>query len=245
MIAKTIVITRALGDDGELRQALQEYGYNVIHEPTTEIFLHHTARAGLELALLDEPDAVLLTSVHGARALALLTELRDVFLLCVGQKTADVAMELGFHRVCMAGENVERMMDYIASAYDDAARFLYVSGAHISVDIGASLASLGMEFSRVVAYEAVAMDAISDTLSEQLRRGQIDAITFFSSRTAEIFLALADEQNLLPYLEKIDAFCLSEKVAAIAAKTNWKSISCAPEPTLVSLVADVNNACAL
>jgi uroporphyrinogen-III synthase len=242
MKAKTIVITRALGDDGELRHELQEHGYHVIHEPITEIFLRHYARIDIEKALQDEPDAVLITSVHGARSMAMLTELRDVFLLCVGQKTADVATELGFHRVCMAGENVERMIEYISGAYDDDARFLYISGEHISVDLGAALASLGMEVSRVVAYEAIAMDTISDTLTEQLKRGQIDSITFFSARTAEIFLALADAQNLLPYLEKIDAFCLSERVSAIASGAKWKTICSARQPTLASLINSVDNA---
>lgn len=236
MANETIVITRTLGDEGELRDALQEAGYHVIHEPLTEIFLHDMAQEELANVLIDSPDAVLITSQHGVQSLALLTELRDISLLCVGEKTAEIAENLGFSRVYMAGENVERMIDYILEAYGDDARFLYVSGENISVDLGEILAISGMQVARIVAYEAVAAEALSDTLLEQLKRGQIDAVTFFSSRTAEIFLALAEKHNILENLNKIDSFCLSENVAKMAENANWQKIYSADAPTLNSLI---------
>ena len=236
MANETIVITRALGDEVELRDGLQDAGYHVICEPLTEIFLHHTAQAELANVLINSPDAVLITSQHGVQSLALLTELRDIPLLCVGEKTTEIAENLGFSRVCMAGENAERMIDYILGAYGDDARFLYVSGENISVDLGEILGISGMQVARVIAYEAVATEALSDTLLEQLKRGQIDAITFFSQRTAEIFLALAAEHNTLENINKIDAFCLSKNVAEVAENANWRKVYSANEPTLNSLI---------
>ena len=111
---KIIVVTRALGDEGEMLHLLQDAGYHAIHEPITEIFLEHTARSELANALRSNPDAVLITSAHGARALALLSEVRDIFLLCVGEKTGEIAADLGFTRVCVAGENVDKMLEYIS-----------------------------------------------------------------------------------------------------------------------------------
>jgi uroporphyrinogen-III synthase len=246
---KTIVITRALGDEGELRDALQESAYHIIHEPLTEILLQHTARFDVEQAISDDPNAVLITSQHGITALSLLTENRDVFLLCVGEKTAEIASNLGFLNVSVAGENVDTMIDYITSGYDDDARFLYVSGEHISVDLSEILAISGMQVLRVVVYEAVAALSLSDTLIEQLKRGQIDAISFFSSRTAEIFLMLAKEHNILNNLEKIDAFCLSKNVADAAENAtenaSWRNVYSADEPTLASLLNCVDSVYAI
>ena len=48
-MSKTILVTRAKGDEHELAEALQELGHAVIHEPLTEIFLNHTMRAHIEL----------------------------------------------------------------------------------------------------------------------------------------------------------------------------------------------------
>lgn len=239
---RTIVITRPKGDEAVLRDELMERGYHVIHEPLTEIFLRHTARIEVEQALLDEPDAIIITSKHGAQSLALLTELRDMFLLCVGEATANIAIQLGFDRVSVAGGTVEGMIDYILDCYDEDSRFLYISGENISVDLGEALGIRGMSLSRVVTYDAVPAESLSDTLVEQLRRGQIDALTFFSQRTAQIFLSLAEKSDVLATLEKIDAFCLSGAVAATAEIAGWQGIYSPDKATLASFVTCIDNA---
>ncbi len=47
-----------------------------------------------------------------------------------------------------------------------------------------------METHRLVVYEAIATPQLSDTLIEQLRRRQLDAVTFMSPRAANIFTTL-------------------------------------------------------
>lgn len=179
MSGETIVITRPKGDEKSLTEALQARGYRVIHEPLTEIFLRHNERQAVHQALLSEPDAVIVTSRHGVHALALLSELRDAYLLCVGEATAQAAHSLGFTRVAAARGNAGNLIELIMQGYDIESRFLYISGAHTRVDIEAELGARGMEIERLVLYEALAAPQLSDTLVEQLRRGQIDAVTFF------------------------------------------------------------------
>src|SRR5947207_3443706 len=118
-MSKTILITRAKGDEAPLAEALQERGYYAIHEPLTEIFLNHTLRAPMEQLLETAPDAIIVTSKHALQALALLTEVRDEYVLCVGEATADEALSQGFTRVGAAGGTVESMIDYIRGAYDE------------------------------------------------------------------------------------------------------------------------------
>lgn len=239
-MTKTILITRPKGDEHELTHELQMLGHRVIFEPLTEIFLDHTLRGELEFQLADEPNAILITSKHAAQALALLTELRDMFLLCVGEATMDCAQSLGFTRVESAGGDLEHMIDYIQGAYDDDARFLYISGAHIRSDLPLILQSLGFACARLIAYEAVASEALSDTLIEQLKRGQIDAVTLFSARNATIFCDLLERAHISAATQVLDAFCLSDEVAASADACEWKNLITAQKPTLASLVASVD-----
>ncbi len=242
MADRTIVITRPLGDEIILRDELLERGYRVIHEPLTEIFLRHDLRLNVEHALLTDPDAVLITSKHGVQALALLTDIRDMFLLCVGEATANIATQLGFDRVSVTGESSEHMIDYILDCYDEDARFLYISGEDISTDLGESLATRGMQVDRIAVYQAIATETLSDTLVEQLKRGQINAFTFFSTRTAQIFLALAEKAGVTQNLQKIDAFCLSESVENAIKPELWQKTHSSDKPTLASMVASIDNA---
>ena len=240
-MSKTILITRPKGDEYELTHELQTLGHHVIHEPITEILLDHTLRGEVQHLLMTDPAAIIITSKHAVQALALLTEIRDVYLLCVGEATADMAHSMGFTRVEAAGGDLERLIDYIRGAYDEDAHFVYISGAHIRSDLPLILQSFGYGCERLVAYEAVASLALSDTLVEQLKRGQIDAVTFFSARNARIFCELLKLADLGSATLLLDAVCLSEEVASSARACAWQKVLVADEPTLASLVECVDN----
>ena len=240
-MTRTILITRPRDDGDDLAEALHERGFRVIHEPLMEIFLRHTERHALEQALLEEPAAVIVTSKNGVRALAALTELRDASLICVGEATADAALSAGFLRTADAGGNVQKLVEFIAAAYDEESRFLYVSGEQVRIDIGAALKTRGMQTERLALYEAIAAEQLPDTLIELLKRGQIDAVTFFSPRTAEIFAELLERNRLQSAASRMDAFALSEAVAEALAALPWKAVHTAREATLASVVECVDN----
>lgn len=239
---KTVLITRARGDEESLTDALHDAGLNVIHEPLTEIILLHTARAPLESALEHDPDAVLVTSRHGVRALASLTPLRDLPLLCVGEATLQAALSLGFHRATATGETADDMIEYVRSAYDDGATFLYPSAEHVNTDLVEAVAQHGMSVERVVVYEAQEVEELSDILQEHIRNGQIDAVTFLSQRAAKIFTGLAKKAELSGQCQDIKACCMSDNVAAGLTTTAWKDITIARKPTLASIAECVDNA---
>jgi len=241
-MSKAVLITRGMGDDEELRELLHASGHRVIHEPLTEIFLKHTARAELSHAIASEPDAIIVTSRYGARALAALSEIRDMMLLCVGESTGAIATSMGFSRVCVAGRTVQELVDYIADAYDGGARFLYASAEHVRADLTKWLSGFQMQVTRIVLYEATASEALSDTLVEQLKRGHVDAVTFLSSRSSEIFMSLLTKAGCDEAIGSMEAFCLSDTVAEPLKSAGWKNIYIADEPTLASLAQSVDNA---
>jgi len=242
MTGETILITRPKGDEIALTEALQSLGYHVIHEPLQEIFLRHYERQALGKALMDEPDAVILTSRHGAQALALLTELRDLPLLCVGEATEQAAQSQGFTRTSTGGGNVQNLINIILDAYDPGSRFLYASGEQVRTDISAALIAEGMQAERFILYEAIASEQLSDTLTAQLRRGQIDAATFLSQRAARIFIDLLDRADLSPAMAPMQAFALGEAIAEPLESGDWRGIHISDEATLASLVECVDNA---
>lgn len=238
---RTILITRPKGDEQGLVSALQEGGYRVIHEPLMEILLQHHERYNVTRALVEEPDAVLVTSRHGVQALSLLTEIRDPFLICVGEATERAAQSIGFTRTASAGGSARQLLDYVLSAYDEGSRFVYVSGDHVRVDLAEELGEAGMRVERIVTYEARAATELSDILVEHLRRGQIDAVTFLSHRTATIFMELLEKQEIAEAVAGVRAFCMSEAVADALEEWPWKSIHVAPDATLASLVNSIDN----
>lgn len=240
----TIVITRPKGETDALQELLHGRGLRVIHEPLSHIALKSAAQAMLAEAIAANPDAVLVTSRHGVQALAALSELRDLALLCVGEATARVAMSAGFLRVSAAGGTVRQMLEYIMQSYDQGSRLLYVCGEHVRMDLAELLTRQGFPTGRITVYEAWAARNFSDVFAEQLKREQVDAVTFLSPRAAQIFTALARQAGLEHTLSRLRAFALSDAVAKALPRGVWQEIHVAEKPTLASLAASIDNVAA-
>jgi uroporphyrinogen-III synthase len=238
---KTILITRPQGDEHGLVSTLQSSGYHIIHEPLMEIMLRHHERYNVHRALMEEPDAILVTSRHGVKALAILTEIRDPFVICVGEATARAAESAGFLRTSTAGGSARQLMEHVLSCYDESSRFVYISGDHVNTDLGEELGQAGMRVERIIAYEANAAETLSDTLVEQLRRKQVDGVTFLSQRTARIFMSLLEQQDLTDSTEGMHAFCMSQAVADTLERWPWQGIHVAQNATLASIVKSIDN----
>ncbi len=240
-MSKTIVVTRPKEERDGLGEMLHQRGFSVVYEPLSRILLQHTAAAPLSAALEHDPAAVLVTSRHGVHALAALSELRDLPLLCVGEATAGVASSAGFTRVTTAGGTTQQMIEYILSSYDLESRFLYVSAEHVRSDLAEILARQGMLTQRVVVYESLEATQFSDVFCEHLKRQHIDAITFLSQRTAKTFMTLVTKAKLKTQLSGVAACCFSDTVAEPLAKAKWRSVFVAQKPTLASLVECIDN----
>lgn len=238
---KTVLITRPKGNEHGLVNALQASGYRVIHEPLMNIMLQHHERYNVHRAIMEEPDAVLVTSRHGVEALSLLTDIRDSFLVCIGEASMRAAQSFGFTRISAAGGSARQLMQHVLASYDEGSHFVYISGDHVRTDLAVELSEAGMQVERIVAYEAAAAERLSDILTEHLRRGQLDAVTFLSQRTASIFMELLEKEDIAGTVAGMRAFCMSEAVADALDEWPWKSIHVAPDATLASLVNSIDN----
>jgi uroporphyrinogen-III synthase len=133
------------------------------------------------------------------------------------------------------------LAEYIACAYDEEAHFLYAAGAHIQVDLDGLLKEKGLQVEKLVLYDAHAAEALADTLVEQLKRQQIDAVTFMSQRTAQIFTRLLAQAGIEETSARLHAFCLSDAVARPLEALRWKAVHTPHEATLASMVECIDN----
>lgn len=242
MDTKTVIVTRPQDESDALTEMLHEHGYRVIHEPLTRVFLRHTVQPDVARAVSADPDAVIVTSRHGVHALAALTEMRDLSLLCVGEGTAKAAASVGFDRVRVTGGNVHQLLEHVLSSYDQGARFFYPSAEHVRMDVAGALIRQGMQAERLVVYEAVAAQRFSDTFLEQLKRQPMDAALFLSQRVAQIFVTLLAKNKLEDSLADMQACAMSDTIAGALKDAPWQGVHVAQQPTLASLVACVDNA---
>jgi len=183
-------------------------------------------------------DAVALTSVNGARALAERSELGGLLglpLYAVGRRTAAAAPE-GFVHVNVAGGDGEALVALLREKMPRGSRILHVCGEDRAVDLGAALVGDGLSVALFELYRARAADHFSPATVAALKGRQIDAALHFSLRTATTVVNRARQAGVAGELASIDHFCFSKSVAAPLIAAGWRA-KVAHEPTEEGLFA--------
>jgi uroporphyrinogen-III synthase len=233
-----ILITRPVEDSGAFAAALRARGHSCDIEPMLVIAPAPEAKGPLDLAGVQ---AVLFTSANGVRAFAALSENRALPVFAVGEASAQAARAAGFAQVESAAGDVEDLTRLVAARLDPAKGALFHGAAReVAGDLKGALESHGFEVQREVLYEARAAAALSPGVRTSLANGEIDAVSFFSPRTAETFVALAREAGVTPALAKCDALCLSIAVAQAVRVLSWRSVRVAARPNQDALLESID-----
>ncbi|WAC29105.1 uroporphyrinogen-III synthase [Ancylobacter sp. SL191] len=236
-----ILVTRPQPDAEATAARLAAAGLSALVDPLLIV------EPVLEAALPAGPlDAVALTSVNGARALAARPELSALTrlpLYVVGRRTAAVAPE-GFADLHVAGGDGAALVELIRRSLPRGARVLHVAGEDRAVDLGAALAGDGIGVELFVIYRAVPAPALALETCAALVAGQIDAAFHFSPRTAATLVACAQAADraggpaagLCAALARVQHLCFSANVAAPLAGAGWPT-RLADSPTEEGLFA--------
>lgn len=204
-----VLITRPAEDATGLLSALEARGYQGLLEPMLSI--QPIAGATVDL---DGCQAILFTSANGVRALAALTDRRDLRVIAVGPASAREARAVGFGDVTTAGGDVSALADSVRKTLkpEDGALF-HAAGSVTAGDLAGSLEADGYTLRRVPLYRAEPATRLSEACRAALDENRLAAVTFFSPRTGGVFVRLLMEEGRAPRARTVSAVCLSPAVA--------------------------------
>jgi uroporphyrinogen-III synthase len=192
-----------------------------------------------EPAGLAPPSAFLFTSRNAVRALARWPSARAwrALPVCVvGGATAALARAAGYTDVRVAGGNAAALADLArADLAGCKGTILYPAAHDRAADLAAMLDGFAVE--TVEAYRAVAATGIERGIADLIRAGAIEGATFFSPRSASIFVDLIGQARLRDGLRGCRLFALSEAVARPLAALPAAGTSIAARPDEESLFA--------
>jgi uroporphyrinogen-III synthase len=218
-----ILLTRPENASPRTKARLEAEGHKVLVDPL--LALRFFPPEKLFGAL---PDAIVITSSNGARAIAQhphLAELLKFPVWTVGGRTSAAVRELGFS---VAGEapDVARLADHLRT--ETAKSFLYLAAENRAGELSELLPQHRVE--TVVVYRAVPSTALSPATIEALRAGRIAHVLHYSRRLTETYLQLARSAGISREALAPGQLCLSEQVAAPLVDAGAKNIRVAEEP---------------
>jgi uroporphyrinogen-III synthase len=227
-----VLITRPEAEAAALAAELGARGHQALVQPLLAIV---PTGAAVDLAGVQ---AVLATSANGVRALAAATPARRLPLYTVGDATARVARACGFTDVASAAGDVAALVAVVVSACrPEGGRLLHAAGADIAGDLQAMLRAKGFAVERAVLYRAAPAAALDPQIADAFKAAGIDAVLFFSPRTARTFAKLASVAGVATALGTTAAICLSRAVAAEIEALRWRTVKIADRPDRAALIA--------
>ncbi len=221
-----VLVLRAREDAERTAAKLRAMGFAPLISPVLEI-------AATKAAIPHGPfDAALATSPKGVEHAPPLA----LPLHVVGARSAQIARELGW-RAELVGADAAQLLAQIRARYEAPARFLYLAGRDRKKDLETGLRAAGHRTTVVETYAAHAAGALSPEAQEALAQRRIAAALHYSRRSAEIFLALAQEAGLAETLRGIEHLALSQDAATPLECSLEQSVHIAKQPDEEHLLA--------
>ena len=228
-----VLITRPRADAEALAARIHALGHTTFVEPLIDIVFVD----GQPLDLMGV-QALAFTSANGARAAARRTTNRAIPIVAVGPTTAAEARAQGFTTVSESTlEGVEGLTRHVqANLKPSTGILLHITGTVTAGDLRGALTAHGFTARTERLYEARAAETLTGALTAELKAGLVDAAAFFSPRTAALFAALIEAENLAPACRGMTALTLSQPVANALRPLGFRRIRVAAEPTADALL---------
>jgi uroporphyrinogen-III synthase len=222
-----ILVTRPRAEGEEIAARLAEMGHQALLAPLLEPRFFEGPEP-----VLDDVQAILATSANGVRALIRRTPRRDVPVFAVGPQTAEEAVKAGFVEVRNADGDAVALAEAASRWARPEAVLLHVCGEDAPGTLADALTARGFAVRRTVLYAMTAAKDLPHQARTALAEGRLDAVMFFSPRTARLFLTLAQG---LP-LAGLTAFCISPATAGALASGIFAQVRVAERPNQAAML---------
>jgi uroporphyrinogen-III synthase len=208
-----------------------------IFEPMTDI-VHFP----INTAEFEEYGGIIMTSMNAAVSLGLNAPARallaDKPFYCVGEHTKQKILSLGAQNVAIctptATQLAKEMLKGDKVSLNEGKKLLYMRGRDVTLDMKVALSEDDKNekycnrVDQIVCYEARAVERFSPNIAEALAPKDVGLITFFSKRTAEVFVklwnqALEKDCEYKDAMDGVKALCISQDVAACVHELFGKS----------------------
>ncbi len=221
-----VLLTRPEIDARATASVLRDLGHEVIIDPVLDIRFADAVKPAF-----DGVSHWLATSRNGVRALAHFDAGRSVPLLAVGSSTAALASKMGFATVHDADGDVSDLVRLVRQQVPPEGSILFhAAGSEVTGDLAAALSVFGYDVRRQVLYAAVPADTLRPETVAALDDRAIDAVLFYSPRSAACFAGLVAASGKLDECSSVTACCISQRAAEALQNVSFRRVLAAPRP---------------
>lgn len=230
----TILVTRPFEEAKSTAEKLENMGHTVITAPMIII-------EPVSFEIPEDDRSLVITSKNGARLGLANIGNKERPIFAVGEQTAQEARALGFSNITVGPGTARQLIPVLLEAgISHKRKYAYLCGNVVSYNIADALEAEGIDAVNTVTYQSREIRSFSAGVQEALEAGEIHTTLFYSPRAATTFEEATAEYGRSDWLGKMDAVCLSERVAANLIGP-WRSVRHAIIPTEKALFSLIGN----
>ena len=226
-----ILITRPQPDANDYAKRVEAAGFKTLVEPVLRV-------EPLPFAVPDTDayDGLVFTSTNGVR---LSPPGFDAGLpvYCVGKKTANEATAKGFTNVVSADGDAAALSALLKEKAHGQ-KLLHIHGKHVG---GGGVKGASIE--DLIVYQTNRIPNLSPSCIRALKEKRIQAVTFFSARTARTFINLIQKHDLLETLGAIKLLSISDSVLSSVRTYRWAGTYTSETPDAIGMLTLIKGVC--
>jgi uroporphyrinogen-III synthase len=219
-----VLITRPESEALDFARDVAACGFEPLICPVLEI-----EAAPYDAVDCHEYDGVIFTSTNG---LKFFTAPPRMAAYCVGAQTAALATAQGY-TVAAAAATAETLAQELSKCKP--MKLLYVRGRDVAVDLAAALHDFSL--TPLIVYSANPAPSFAFALRTVLEKNKIHAVSFFSKRSAKIFMETIAKEKLEAALADIRALCISQSVLEYVRPECWREVYVSETPDRAGMQA--------
>jgi uroporphyrinogen-III synthase/DNA-binding transcriptional MerR regulator len=230
---RSILVTRPEPAGSELAARLRREGFETHLAP-----LSRYVPVDADLGVSVDCQALVFTSAQGVAQYPPPPQSRDTTVFAVGAATAEAAQQAGFAHVIAAGGDVRDLAQTLIARKSDLGlqAVLHISGEDTAEDLGQLLADSGIAVHRRIVYRTEFIEQLPPEVERALVESKIDTVLLFSARAAQHWLKILSREDLRAASAKLEAVCLSDRVAAELRGTPWRAVKVARTPQVEAML---------
>jgi uroporphyrinogen-III synthase len=220
-----VVLTRSSEEASASARRLTALGFTTLFAPALAI------RSTGEDPPKGAYDALIATSAAAFTVLPAerYSGLASLPLYVVGERTAEVAARIGLSAPRAIAPGAAVLAALVCDKLPQRARALYLAGRDRVAGLEETLAAAGHRLTVCEIYEAQAREAWTDEEAAAFAQG--DVALYYSRRSAEIAVALAEKANLQERLAALFHICISESAAEPLRAARVSKLAIPSQPT--------------
>lgn len=226
----TVLITRPIIDAQETADFLKKNGVETLIDPMMIIEGLNNSQSDIKTF-----EHIIFTSKNGIRAFIENFDDRSLTAWCVGDETARMAKEEGFHTVHSAqgtAQDLERLIT--DNLIPQPIIRVWRNGQDDT--FSKYLADLGYGVQSLPLYNINPAPELSQATISAIKEKKIEHIIFYSPQTARVTIDNITKAGLTNACDSITAWCISKKTASALDPVIFKEIIIAKAPNEIDLL---------